>query len=394
MKTTTLAAALIAALMITSCSDDSTPTAPSALIGEATTTVDLSTDPTAQAPQNVNATSDWSNDDNWSPDGVSTSSYTYNPDAPGSPRNVRVWQTGRVGSGVNGLEYELSATWDPPTWGSTDISGSVWTVRARNGDVLSSVGGGGQSPATAWLEAAEGRFHLALCNTEGCGPPYDAGRIFVGGSTDKPGPPAGLHLDRGSGDANWSFAERTWRAASFHTSFTVDPSDFVDKFRFEYWVRGARQETTTITEFDAAGIDLNGVANTAQGQVALITEGDWTFTVRTRNNRGWGRRAVRRFSVEVSGGRRPSRPTNLSWNDGLISWDPPNSFGGLPLLKYEYYPVEDCLPGHGTPYPLQPADRYVLRSHEVRVLWAPPDAISLRVFNSHAASFCENLDVN
>ncbi len=395
MNTRTLTGtALVAATMIlaTSCNGDETssPTAPSAL-GAAASYGDNNLPrpdhaPPHDAPQTVDATSTEAMSDIGR---IGVSAYTYVEGVPGPPRNVRVKPTGNRPV-VN--KHQLEVDWDPPTWGSATIDYSLISIRDNSGESLVSGIAGHAPPTRVNLLPAEGRVHLALCNVEfGCSPPYDAGRIFVGGSNDTPAPPSIGTLARNANDVDIPFRGRTFRGGLYVAPVTVKSTDFVDRIRVEYWVRGARRQTTISAESEAAR-NSNGVALTDQSLSFLMPEGDWTFTIRTRNNRGWGRRAVRRFSVQVDGGIEPGPPINLSWNDGLISWNRPNDHGGLPLLKYEYYPQPNCPTGHGTPFPLQVADRYVLRSHEARVIWAPNlTGISVRAFNSKGAGDCASL---
>ena len=127
------------------------------------------------------------------------SSYTYTPGVPGNPRHVQVRATGDsyVATIDNETLYEHEISWEAPNWGATEAD--EFRVQVRSGDnVLAHAVMAGNpaliSPETVDLEAAEGRFYMALCNNIGCSPEWDAGWIVIGDATNKPGPPGEMSI--------------------------------------------------------------------------------------------------------------------------------------------------------------------------------------------------------
>lgn len=320
------------------------------------------------------------------------SSYTYTPGVPGNPRHVQVRATGDsyVATIDNETLYEHEISWEAPNWGATEAD--EFRVQVRSGDnVLAHAVMAGNpaliSPETVDLEAAEGRFYMALCNNIGCSPEWDAGWIVIGDATNKPGPPGEMSIaEKGITGGPVTIDGRQFETERYGISATLDQTDFVTDIEVEYWATGARREIAIKDRYEIAP------RATGFNVTFDVPEGKWTVVARSRNSRGWGIRGVKRANVEVEYGiSTPGRPTNLAWNNSRISWDPPLDNGGLPLQKYEYFPATMCPSIAGTPYPLDIRDRYTLKNHQVRVHWSPTiDGISMRAWNNAGPSPCIN----
>ena len=159
-------------------------------------------------------------------------------------------------------------------------------------------------------------------------------------------------------------------------------TDFARDVQFEYWVRHAKEQTTTKSTESVQG-------NTHQESVTLM-EGSWTVTARLRNSQGWGRRAVLQLDVQVDDSTtRPGGVRLADWSNGRLTWDGPLVVGGLPILKYEYFFAAGCPEGTGRPYPLKGNDRYYLEKQNLRIALSPaPEEMSIQVYNRKGAGNC------